>query len=173
MTTITVDRFDLALLNELQKDGHITNSALGQKVHLSTSQVSRRVQRLEEAHVIERYTAVLDAAVVGLGVTAFTHVTLDRQGEKRGLAFEREIETMSEVLECFSVTGEADYILRIVAPDLASFSEFMMTKLVRLAGVTNVKSNITLKKIKQSHVLPLDHVMQPKQSKQKIRFSHS
>jgi DNA-binding Lrp family transcriptional regulator len=104
------------------------------------------VQRLEEAHVIERYTAVLDPAVVGLGVTAFTTVTLDRQGETRGELFEKAVETMPEVTECFSVTGEGDYILRIVAPDLAAFSEFMMTRLLRLPGVTNVKSNITLKR---------------------------
>ncbi|MFL9922750.1 Lrp/AsnC family transcriptional regulator [Herbaspirillum lusitanum] len=171
MSMINVDRYDLALLTELQRDGHITNSALGQKVHLSTSQISRRVQRLEEAHVIERYTAVLDPAVVGLGVIAFTSVTLDRQGETRGDQFERAVEAMPEVLECFSVTGEADYILRIVAPDLAAFSEFMMNDLLRLPGVTNVKSNITLKKIKHSHELPLEHVTQPAKSRQRIRFS--
>ncbi|EOA03650.1 Lrp/AsnC family transcriptional regulator [Herbaspirillum sp. AP02] len=171
MSIINVDRYDLALLTELQRDGHITNSALGLKVHLSTSQISRRVQRLEEAHVIERYTAVLDPAVVGLGVTAFTTVTLDRQGETRGELFEKAVETMPEVTECFSVTGEGDYILRIVAPDLAAFSEFMMSRLLRLPGVTNVKSNITLKKVKQSHELPLEHVMQPVKSRQRIRFS--
>src|SRR5450830_459878 len=171
MSTITVDRFDLALLTELQRDGHITNSALGQKVHLSTSQISRRVQRLEEAHVIERYTAVLDPAVVGLGVTAFTNVTLDRQGETRGDQFEKAVQSMPEIMECFSITGEADYILRIVAPDLAAFSELMMTRLLRLPGVTNVKSNITMKQIKHSHVLPLDHVTQPAQSRQRIKFS--
>lgn len=171
MSTITVDRFDLALLAELQRDGHITNSALGQKVHLSTSQISRRVQRLEEAHVIERYTAVLDPAVIGLGVTAFTNVTLDRQGETRGIQFEEAVQDMPEIMECFSITGEADYILRIVAPDLAAFSEFMMTRLLRLPGVTNVKSNITMKQVKHSHVLPLDHVAQPAQSRQRIKFS--
>lgn len=171
MTTITVDRYDLALLAELQRDGHMTNNALGQKVHLSTSQISRRVQRLEEAGVIERYTAVLDPAVVGLGVTAFTSVTLDRQGETRGDQFERDVQDMPEIMECFSITGEADYILRIVAPDLAAFSEFMMTRLLRLPGVTNVKSNITMKQIKHSYVLPLEHVTQPSQSRQRIRFS--
>lgn len=171
MNSIIVDRFDLALLTELQRDGHITNSALGQKVHLSTSQISRRVQRLEETGVIERYTAVLDPSVVGLGVISLTSVTLDRQGETRSEEFEKAVLTMPEIMDCFSITGEADYILRIVVPDLAAFSEFMMVSLLRLPGVTNVKSNIVMKHIKHAHVLPLDHVMQPAQSRQRIKFS--
>jgi len=171
MSTITVDRFDLQLLAELQRDGHATNSVLGEKIHLSTSQISRRVQRLEEAHVIDHYAAILDPAAVGLHVVAFVLVTLDRQGARSGEKFEREIEKLPQVLECFSAAGEADYILRIVTPDLASLSEFMTTQLLRLSGVTNVKSNITLRKVKQTHILPLDHVMQPAESKQRIRYS--
>lgn len=171
MTRITVDRHDLALLVELQRDGHATNSALGEIIHLSTSQVSRRVQRLQEAGVIDHYAAVLDPAVVGLGVMAFTHVILDCQGDAHGDQFEREIAKLPEVLECFSVAGDADYILRIVAHDLAAFSEFMMKHLLRLPGVSNVKSNIALQKIKQTNVLPLDHITRPRSSKQRIRFS--
>lgn len=171
MTSITVDRHDLALLAELQRDGQATNSALGEIIHLSTSQVSRRVQRLQEAGIIDHYAAILDPAGVGLGVTAFTHVVLDRQGDAHGDKFEREIENLPEVLECFSVAGDADYILRIVAHDLAAFSEFMMKHLLRLPGVSAVKSTIALQKIKQTNVLPLDHIMRPRQSEQRIRFS--
>jgi Lrp/AsnC family transcriptional regulator, leucine-responsive regulatory protein len=171
MSNITVDRHDLALLSELQRDGHATNSALGELIHLSTSQVSRRVQRLEEARIIDHYAAVLDPAVVGLGVMAFTHVTLDRQGDAHGDKFEREIENLPEVLECFSVAGEADYLLRIVACDLAAFSEFMMKHLLRLPGVSAVKSTIALQKIKKTSVLPLDHIMRPQQTRQRIRYS--
>lgn len=171
MTDITVDRLDLALLAELQCDGHATNSALGEKIHLSTSQVSRRVQRLQEAGVIDHYAAVLDPAVVGLGVMAFTHVILDRQGDAQGDKFEQEIANLPEVLECFSVAGEADYVLRIVAHDLAALSEFMMKYLLRIPGVSNVKSTIALQKIKQTNVLPLDHITRPPQTKRRIRFS--
>lgn len=171
MSAITVDRYDLQLLAELQRDGHATNSALGEKIHLSTSQVSRRVQRLQEAKIIDHYAAILDPAAVGLHVVAFSQVTLDRQGANSGGKFEREIERLPQVLECFSLAGEADYILRIVTPDLASFSEFMNRHLLRLPGVTNVKSNITLHKVKHTHILPLDHVMQPMESKQRIQYS--
>lgn len=168
MSAISVDKFDLALLEELQRDGRMTNAALGLKVHLSTSQVSRRVQRLEEAGVIAHYSAMLDPEVVGLGVIAFTSVTLGRHGETEGDNFERAVAQMPEVLECLSVTGEADYMLRVVAPDLAAFSEFMMKSLLRLPGVINVKSNIALKKIKQTHVLPLEHVAAPAEAARKL-----
>lgn len=168
--TISVDRFDLQLLAELQVDGHATNSVLGEKVHLSSSQVSRRVQRLQEAKVIDHYAAILDPAAVGLHVVAFTQVTLDRQGSNSGEKFEREVAQLAQVLECFALAGEADYILRIVTPDLASFSEFMNKRLLRIPGVTTVRSNITLHKVKQTHILPLDHVMRPMESQQRIQY---
>lgn len=171
MTAITVDRFDLELLANLQKDGKATNSALGEKIHLSTSQVSRRIQRLEESGVISHFAAILDPDILGLGVIAFTSVTLERHSDARGEAFERAIADMPEVLECLSVTGEADYVLRVLAPDLASFSAFIMKRLLRLPGVSNVKSNIALKKIKQTHVLPLDHIRQPEQTTQRLVYS--
>ena len=171
MTTITVDRHDLAILNELQRDGQLTNSTLGERIHLSTSQVGRRVQRLEEAGVIDHYAAVLDPLVVGLDVMAFVQVTLDRHGETRGEVFEQAVADLPEVLECFSVPGEADYIVRVISHDLNSFSKFMMDGLLRIPGVTNVKSNISLKKVKQVTILPLDHLAQPKLSKQRVQFS--
>jgi Lrp/AsnC family leucine-responsive transcriptional regulator len=171
MTTVVVDKYDLDLLTNLQHDGKATNSVLGEKVNLSTSQVSRRISRLEETKVISHFAAILNPDIVGLGVIAFTSVTLERHGEAQGDAFEKAVIDMPEVLECLSVTGEADYILRVVAPDLDSFSEFMMRRLLRLPGVANVKSNIALKKIKQTHVLPLDHVMQPKQASNKLVFA--
>jgi len=171
MTAITVDRHDLELLAALQQDGKATNSLLGERIHLSTSQVSRRIQRLEESGAISRYAALLDPAVVGLGVIAFTSVSLGRHGDAQGSAFERAIADLPEVLECLAVTGEADYVLRIVAPDLASFSDFMVKRLLRLPGVINVKSNIALKRIKQTHVLPLDHVTQPEPAARRLVFS--
>ncbi|RJF92025.1 Lrp/AsnC family transcriptional regulator [Noviherbaspirillum saxi] len=168
MTTINVDRYDLEILDELQQDGRTTNGTLGEKIHLSTSQVSRRIQRLEEAKVISHYAAMLDPDIVGLSVMAFTSVTLERHGEARSDTFERAVSDMPEVLECLSVTGEADYILRIVVPDLASFSAFLMSSLLRAPGVVNVKSNITLKRIKQTNVLPLGHLLQPTEATRKL-----
>ena len=171
MSAIHVDKYDLELLAQLQKEGRATNGALGERIHLSTSQVSRRIQRLEEAGAIGSYAALLDLETVGLGVEAFIFVTLARHGEGHGEAFEQAVTDMPEVLECISVTGEADYIVRAVSPDLAAFSEFMMKRLLRIPGVINVKSSLTLKKVKQTHVLPLDHLTQPAQSTRRLVFS--
>jgi len=167
---ISVDRHDLELLHALQRDGHATNSALGEQVHLSTSQVSRRVQRLEEAGVIDHYAAILDPAAIGLGVMAFTMISLDRHGSASAEKFEAAIALLPQVLECHAVTGEADYMVRIVTPDLASFSEFMTQHLLRLPGVNSVKSSIALQQIKHTHVLPLEHVTEPSTPRQRIRF---
>lgn len=171
MSTLSVDRHDLALLAELQRDGRATNSAIGEKIHLSTSQVSRRIQRLEEAKVIDHYAAMLDPLVVGLGVMAFIQVTLDRHGTSWGATFEQAVSDLPEVMECFAVTGEADYVLRAVSHDLASFSDFMMHSILRIPGVTNVKSNISLKKVKQVTELPLNHITQPRQPKMRVHFA--
>jgi DNA-binding Lrp family transcriptional regulator len=168
---ITVDRFDLQLLAALQRKGNATNSELGEKIHLSTSQVSRRIQRLQEAAVIDRYCALIDPAAVGLDVMAFTEVTLDRHNATASEKFENEVVQLPEVLECFTLAGQADYLLRIVAPDLGALSEFMTGQLLRIPGVANVKSMITLRKIKQTQVLPLDHVTRPAENRNRIRFS--
>lgn len=170
MSTVTIDGYDINLLTALQRDGKATNSALGEKVHLSTSQVSRRVQRLEETKVISHYVAVLNPEVIGLGVSAFTHITLSRQGEYAAL-FEKSIMDMPEVLECHSVTGEADYVLRIALPDLTAFSEFMEKKLLPLPSVASVKSIVTLKTIKQTSCLPLGHIAHPRPVKTQIVFA--
>jgi DNA-binding Lrp family transcriptional regulator len=171
LTVITVDRHDLQLLDELQRNGQATNSALGEKIHLSTSQVSRRILRLQEAGVIDHYSAIIEPAALGLDVTAFTEVTLDRQSSRSSETFEREIADLPEVLECYSLAGQSDYLLKIVAPDLAALSQFVTTHLLRMPGIANVKSNITLRSIKHTHVLPVGHVMQPKESRKRISFS--
>lgn len=170
MNSISVDRYDLALLEALQQDAHATNAALGERAHLSASQVSRRVQRLTESGVIARAAALLDRATLGLGVTAWAHVVLERHGEARPADFERAVAEIPAVLDCHSVTGEADYILRIVAPDLAAFSELMMKVLLPLPGVAQIKTNIALQKVKETHVLPLDHIARPPRSARRVCY---
>lgn len=154
-----IDKYDLHLLDALQRNGHASNAELAEQIHLSPSQVSRRVQRLEQAGYIERYSALLRPAAVGLGVTAFTAVSLERHAEAHTDAFNAAVAAMDEVLECFAITGEADYLLRIVAPDLAALSAFMLHRLMRLTGVRSVKSNIVLAEIKRTTRLPLDHLL--------------
>ena len=171
MPTITIDGHDLALLDAVQRDGLATNAALGDAVHLSASQISRRLARLAEAGIIAGHAALLDPAAVGLGVTAFAHVSLERHGRSQSDAFETAIAELPEVLDCHSVSGDADYLLRIVAPDLPAFSELMMKRVLRLPGVAQVKTNIALQTIKQSHVLPLDHLTRPARARQQLRYA--
>jgi len=171
MPTITIDGHDLALLDAVQRDGLATNAALGDAVHLSASQISRRLARLAEAGIIAGHAALLDPAAVGLGVTAFAHVSLERHGRSQSDAFETAIAELPEVLDCHSVSGDADYLLRIVAQDLPAFSELMTKRVLRLPGVARITTNIALQKLKQTHVLPLDHLTQPARSRQQIRYS--
>lgn len=171
MPTITLDRYDLALLDALQRDGNATNAALGEAVHLSSSQVSRRLTHLAEVGIIAGYAALLDPAVIGLSVTAFAQVILERHGQTQSDAFENAAAAMPEVTECFSVSGDADYFLRIVAPDLQAFSELMMKRVLRLPGVAHIKTNIALQKVKQTHVLPLDHVAQTARPRPQLRYA--
>lgn len=171
MQTITLDRYDLDLLDALQHNGSATNAVLGERVHLSASQISRRLQRLSESGLISGFAALLDPAAVGLDVTAFAQVILEHHGKTQSEAFESAVSALPEVMECFSVSGDADYLLRIVAPDLQAFSELMMKRVLRLPGVAHIKTNIALQKVKQTHVLPLDHIAQPVRPRQQIRYA--
>lgn len=171
MQELTIDRHDLALLDAIQRDGSATHAALGERVHLSASQISRRLQRLTEAGIIVGQTALLDPATLGLGVTAFAHVVLERHGKPQSEAFEGALADLPEVLDCWSVSGDADYLLRIVAPDLPAFSELMMKRVLRLPGVAQVRTHIALQRVKQSHVLPLDHLTRPASERRRLHYS--
>ena len=171
MIELSIDRYDLQLLAALQRDGHATNAELGEKASLSASQISRRIQRLEEAKVITGYAALLDPPALGLGVTAYAQIILERHDKTRPAEFEKQVAALPEVLECFAVTGEADYVLRIVAPDLAAFSELMMKRVLRLPGIANIKTDIVLGTVKQTHVLPLEHIARPSRPRRGVRYS--
>ena len=170
MPTITLDRYDLTLLDAVQRKGDATNAQLGEAVHLSPSQISRRLARLAEVGIIAGQAALLDATAIGLSVTAFAQVVLERHGTTQSDAFENAAAALPEVTECFSVSGDADYFLRIVAPDLQAFSELMMKRVLRLPGVAHIKTNIALQKVKQTHVLPLDHVAQLARPRSQLRY---
>lgn len=165
-----IDRTDIRLLEQLQRDATLSHAALGELVHLSASQVSRRIARLQDAGLIRGHTAQLDPDVLGLDVEAFTSVSLDRHDPGVGEAFEQGIQEIDEILDCMAVTGEADYILRIVAPDLDAFARFITDRLIKLPGVKMVRSNIGLHRIKRSHALPLAHLAAPKAGKPKVRL---
>ncbi len=171
MTETLIDRYDLKLLTTLQRNGHATNAELGETAGLSASQASRRVQRLQEAGVITGYTALLDPAALGLGVTAYAQILLERRDKSRPQDFEKQVAALPEVLECFAVTGEADYVLRIVAQDLAAFSDVMMKKLLTLPGVAQVKTSIALSRVKETHELPLSHITKPPPKARRVRYT--
>lgn len=168
-----IDRTDLRLLDLLQKDAKLSHAALGEQVHLSASQVSRRIARLEEAGIVKGYLAQLDPDVLGLDVEAFTSVSLDRHDPGVGEAFEHSIQTIDEILDCMAVTGEADYILRIVAPDLNAFAKLVTDRLIQLPGVKMVRSNIGLHRIKRSHAMPLTYLGAAQSKQPRVRFTES
>jgi len=155
----TLDAYDISLLAALQRDAHATHQQIGEQIHLSASQVSRRVARLQTAGFIRRYVALLNPAGIGLGVRAITYVTLTRHGGDEGAAFEREMAAFPEVLECYAVAGESDYILQIVAADLNALSEHVLRRLTRIQGVGNIRSNIVLNCVKSTTEMPLGHLV--------------
>ncbi len=168
---LLLDKFDISLLAALQRDAHATNQQVGERIHLSASQVSRRIQRLETSGIIRRYVALLDPAAMGLGVRAISYVTLSRHGGDEGLEFEREIKAIPEVLDCYAVAGESDYILQIVAADLGVLSDSVLRVLTRIKGVANIRSNIVLHCIKSSTELPLGHIGRPDIGKRRVQVA--
>ena len=153
-----LDSYDVSLLAALQHDAHATHQQIGEQIHLSPSQVSRRVQRLQAAGYIQRFVALLNPQAVGLGVRAVSYVALTRNSGDEGLVFEREIALIPEVLECYSIAGESDYILHIVASSLQGLSDSVLRRVTRIAGVGSVRSNIVLNCIKATTELPLDQL---------------
>jgi DNA-binding Lrp family transcriptional regulator len=155
---ISLDQFDLALLAALQADGRATQQQLSERVHLSGSQIGRRLARLEAEGIITGYRVVLSPAALGLSITVFISVKLSHHGDKIVERFREEVLLLEDVQECYSVAGEADYLLRIMVPDLPALAEFTMKKLMRVPGVDSVRSNIVLTALKRDGALPLGHL---------------
>ncbi len=146
---------DRKLLEILQHDGRLTNLELAQKVNLSASACLRRVRALEEAGVIRRYVALLDAGRIGLGMMAFVNVKLEKRGRMPTDAFARAVKDWPEVLGCHSLTGDIDYLLRVQVEDLDHFSRFVMNSLLKHPGVIDVKSSFVLEEVKETTALPV------------------
>ena len=140
-----LDDIDLRILEVLQDDARISNVDLAGRVGLSPSPCLRRVRELEERGVVRRYVALLDPAAVGLGVSVFVQVSLERQADHGLETFEKRILSRPEVLECYLMTGDADYLLRVVVPDVSAFERFLLDHLTRIPGVASVKSSFALK----------------------------
>ena len=151
----TLDPIDRNILSVLQSDGRITMAELADKVGLSVSPCHRRVKLLEERGVVTRYIATVDQKSLGLHVSVFISIKLARQKEEDLNRFARAISKWDEVLECYLMTGNRDYLLRVVAADLSSYEAFLKTKLTRLDGIASIESSFALSQVKYSIALPV------------------
>lgn len=150
-----MDDKDLKILQVLQQNGRLTNQELSERVALSPSPCLRRVRNLEEAGVITGYTAIIDQKAVGVSVTAFVQIKLERHGDETVRAFEAAIEALPNVMDCWLMTGEADYLLRVVTRDLDHFEQFVRGALQKVPGVASISSSFAYGRVKRSPVLPL------------------
>ncbi len=154
-----LDKLDKAILRSLQENGRETYDVIGEKVGLSSSAVLRRVKRREESGVIDRYVALVKPEAVGLGLTAYLNVRLEKHTEthKRNPmdVFRVSVQTWPEVVECASLTGEMDYLLRVVVQDMAHYSRFIMDTLLKHPSVQDCKTSFVLDRVKATTALPV------------------
>ncbi len=153
---LTLDEVDLAILRLLQADASITNADLAAKVGLSPSACLSRTKRLTERGVIRKFTAVVDEKTVGLGVVVFAFVTLSKHSRSAAESFLERIQKIAQVMECYNVTGRADYLLKIVARDISAYRDFVIDQVIELPEVEHVETLVVLKAEKRSFELPLD-----------------
>jgi Lrp/AsnC family leucine-responsive transcriptional regulator len=151
------DRIDRKILEQLQNNARITNLEMADKVGLSPTPCLRRVKRLEESGVIDRHVTLLNADALGLGLTAYVGISMDRHTPDRFEAFELAIEVLPEVLECSIVTGQdADFLLKVVVRDMKHYEQFLLGRLAKLTGVTGVHTSFVLRKLVSKTQLPID-----------------
>jgi Lrp/AsnC family transcriptional regulator, leucine-responsive regulatory protein len=155
-----LDDIDRKILSVLQTEGRITNQELADLVGLSPSPCLRRVRHLEQSGVIANYVALLDPNAVGLGVTAFVRVRLNAQDDIQLARFETAIAAFSEVMECYLMTGDSDYQIRVLVGSLQEFEDFLRQKLTRLPGVSQVTSSFALRPIVYRTALPVTETQQ-------------
>lgn len=156
---VTIDRTDRRILEHLQRDGGLTNQELAEKVGLSPSPCSRRVKALEEAGVILRRVTLLDRTRLGLSLTVIIQIGMDRHTPERFEAFEKQVSAFPEVQECYLITGqEADYLLKVVVPDMDAYQSFLLNRVTRIPGVSGVHSSFVLRRVIDSTELPLGYV---------------
>ena len=158
MAKDALDEIDRKILGHMQERARISNAELAGLVGLSPAPCLRRVRALEERGIIRRYVALVNPAALDLGVTVFVQISLDLQVEDRLEIFEKAIARRKEVLECYLMTGDADYLLRVVVPDVPAYERFLKDALTRIEGVAGIKSSFALKQVKYSTVLPIDPI---------------
>ncbi|MHB8544355.1 MAG: Lrp/AsnC family transcriptional regulator [Leptospirales bacterium] len=151
-----LDSYDRHILQELQRDGGLSNQALAERICLSPSPCLRRVNALEEAGIILKRVALLDAGKLGLELTALIQISMDRHTPERFNGFEDNVKEYPEVQECYLITGQdADYLLKVVVRDMVHFQDFLLNRLTRIEGVTGVHSSFVLRRVVDTTELPV------------------
>ncbi|CUB03811.1 Lrp/AsnC family transcriptional regulator [Marinomonas fungiae] len=153
---MSLDKTDLKILALVQKNGRLSNAKLAEALSMSETPSWRRLKKLEDERIITSYQANLDRRKVGFGVMAFVQISCTSHDEESTLQFERIITESENVLACHNTTGEADFMLQVVAKDLDDYSAFIEKTLRKLPGVSAIRSNISLREVKSSSRLPLD-----------------
>jgi Lrp/AsnC family leucine-responsive transcriptional regulator len=155
MRDATLDEIDRKILRLLQRDAHMTAQAIGEAVGLSASPCLRRIRILEREGVLRGYVGLVDQKKVGLPVSVFVSVKLERQREEELEAFNAAVSQWPEVVEAYLMTGQQDYLLRVAAADLDAYERFLKTKLTRVEGVASIQSSFALGQVKHTSALPL------------------
>lgn len=155
MPSRKLDQIDRKILGELQKNSKLTNVELASLVGLSPSPCLARVKQLERDKVIRGYVALVDPAEMGLSISVFIQVTLERQVERALQMFEQKMNTFPEVMECYLMTGDSDYLVRLIVPDIQALERFIVKELTTIPGVSNIRSSFALKQVKYKTALPV------------------
>lgn len=150
-----LDAVDLRILEELQKDGSLTNVELAKRLHMSPSPCLIRVRSLETRGVIQRYVAIVDATSVGLGLNVFINISLRSQSKEALAVFEQRINEQDAVMECYLMTGDSDYLIRVAVPDINALERFILEQLTPIPGIEKIRSSFALKQVRYKTALPL------------------
>ena len=150
-----LDSVDLRIIDALQRDGSLTNVELARQVHLSPSPCLARVKALKEQGVIERYVALVSAAALGIGLNVFISISLKSQGKAALAEFEKRIAEHDEVMECYLMSGDSDYLIRVAITDIAALEKFIVEQLTPISGIEKIRSSFALKQVRYKTALPL------------------
>ena len=150
-----LDRASRQILEALQADARLSTQALAEKVGLSATPVWRRVKDMEERGLIRGHVALLDREKLGLSICVLANVSLVRHSEGAVEQFERLVATQREIIECHAITGEADYVIKVVAADMKAYDAFLQQHIFKLPGVSSVRSNVVLREVKYETALPV------------------
>lgn len=159
LKNMQLDQLDIKILNELQRDGSLSNVELSRRVHLSPSPCLARVKALESNRVIDRYVAIANAAALGLGLNVFISISLRYQSKEALSEFEKRISEHDEVMECYLMSGDSDYLIRVAIADIGALEKFILEQLTPIPGIEKIRSSFALKQVRYKTALPLSGVV--------------